>query len=78
VTTPRVDRSLDLRGHVCPTPTVETSLTLRQLASGQVMEVLTDYYPAKQTIPALMAELGYPCELIDPDQPVFRLRITKT
>ena len=78
VTGARVDRRLDLCGQVCPVPTLDTSLTLRQMASGEVLEVVTDYYPAKQTIPALMVELGHSCELLDADQPVFRLRITKT
>jgi TusA-related sulfurtransferase len=44
---------------------------------GEVLEVTTDYYPARQTIPALMTELGYPCELHDGDQPVFRFVIEK-
>jgi TusA-related sulfurtransferase len=44
---------------------------------NEVLEVITDYYPAKQTIPMLMQELGYPCELIDGDKPVFRLVICK-
>lgn len=68
---------LDLRGQVCPGPTVDTRIKLKEMAVGEVLEVLTDYYPAKQTIPMLMLELGYPCELIDGDQPVFRFVIRK-
>ena len=73
-----INRRLDLRGHVCPGPTVDTRLTLKEMAPGEVLEVVTDYYPARQTIPALMSELGYPCELVDGDQPVFRFLIEKT
>ena len=69
---------MDVRGEVCPGPTLETMLTVHEMASGEVLEVVTDYYPARQTIPALMAEKGHRCELLDADQPVFRLRITKT
>jgi len=47
------------------------------MAAGDVLEVVTDFYPAKQTIPALMRELGYPCELVDGDRPVFRFLIRK-
>jgi TusA-related sulfurtransferase len=50
---------------------------LKKMAAGEVLEVVTDYYPARQTIPALMEELGYPCELVDGDKPVFRLVIRK-
>jgi len=72
-----ITRSLDLRGQVCPGPTVDTRLTLKEMNAGEVLEVVTDYYPARQTIPALMSELGYPCELVDGDQPVFRFIIEK-
>ena len=72
-----ITRSLDLRGQVCPGPTVDTRLTLKEMNPGEVLEVVTDYYPARQTIPALMSELGYSCELVDGDQPVFRFIIDK-
>jgi TusA-related sulfurtransferase len=72
-----IHRRLDLRGHVCPGPTVDTRLMLKEMSPGEVLEVTTDYYPARQTIPTLMKDLGYPCELIDGDQPVFRFVIEK-
>jgi TusA-related sulfurtransferase len=72
-----IHRRLDLRGQVCPGPTVDTRLTLKEMNVGEVLEVTTDYYPARQTIPSLMADLGYPCELVDSDQQVFRFIIEK-
>jgi sulfurtransferase TusA-like protein len=42
-----IHRRLDLRGHVCPGPTVDTRLTLKEMAPGEVLEVVTDYYPAR-------------------------------
>jgi len=72
-----VARRLDSRGKVCPAPTFDTRMALNEMASGEVLEVVSDYYPTRQTIPMLMAELGYPCELIDGDQPVFRFIIQK-
>lgn len=71
-------RRLDLRGKVCPYPTLDTCRTLDEMADGEVLEVTTDFYPARQTIPALMKDRGYPCELVDGDQPVFRLVIRKS
>ncbi len=73
----KIDRSLDLRGKVCPYPTLDTSLTLKTMEAGETLEVVTDYYPARQTIPELMRDLGYPCELVNGDQPVFRFLIRK-
>jgi TusA-related sulfurtransferase len=72
-----IARRLDLRGAICPGPTIDTRMTLKEMAIGELLEVTTDYYPARQTIPALMKELGYPCELVDGDQPVFRFIIEK-
>lgn len=74
----RIHRSLDLRGKVCPYPTVDVRLTLQGMEVGHTLEVITDYYPARQTIPNLMAELGYPCQLLDGDQPIFRFIIQRT
>jgi len=75
--TEKTTHSLDLRGKVCPDPTVDTRLTLNEMGAGEVLEVITDYYPARQTIPDLMRELRYSCELVDGDQPVFRFFIRK-
>lgn len=72
-----ITRRLDLRGAICPGPTVDTRLMLKEMAVGEVLEVTTDYYPARQTIPALMNEIGYPCELVDGDNAVFRFIIEK-
>ncbi len=73
----KIDHHLDLRGKVCPYPTLEPRLALNEMAVGEVLEVVTDYYPARQTIPQLMRDLGYPCELVDGDQSVFRFLIQK-
>jgi TusA-related sulfurtransferase len=75
--TQMITHRLDERGKVCPDPTFDTRMALSEMASGEVLEVVSDYYPTKQTIPMLMAELGYPCELIDRDKPVFRFIIQK-
>jgi TusA-related sulfurtransferase len=73
----KADRQLDLRGKVCPYPTLDTISALREMDAGEVLEVTTDYYPARQTIPALLDELGYPCTLIDEGGPSFRFVIRK-
>ena len=74
----KADRCLDLRGKVCPYPTLEPRLALNEMTAGEVLEVITDYYPARQTIPQLMQDLGYTYELVDGDKPVFRFLIQKT
>ena len=69
---------LDLRGKVCPYPTLDTTAALMKMASGERLEVISDYYPAKDTIPALMKDLDHTCELRDGDGPVFRFLIRKS
>jgi TusA-related sulfurtransferase len=71
-------RRLDMRGEVCPTPTEETMRVLEGMADGQVLEVESDYYPAKSTIPYLCDKRGYRHLLLDSDQPVWRIRIEKS
>ena len=56
---------------MCPYPTLEPRLALNEMAVGEVLEVVTDYYLARQTIPQLMRELGYSYELVDGDKAVF-------
>ena len=74
----KIDHRLDLIGQVCPYPTVKTIAAISKMDVGEVLEVTSDYYPARQTIPTLVHEKGYQCKLIDGDQPIFRVIIQKT
>ena len=71
-------RRLDMRGEVCPTPTDETLRVLEGMDAGQVLEVESDYYPAKSTIPYHCDRRGYRYLLLDSGQPVWRIRIEKS
>ena len=73
-----VDRVLDLRGERCPITTVETMRVLESLPAGSVLEVISDYYPARGTIPYLCAKRDQPCTLTDPDTSgAWRARIER-
>ncbi len=76
--TTKPSRRLDMRGEVCPTPTGETLRVLEGMDAGQVLEVESDYYPAKSTIPYHCDKRGYRYLLFDSDQPVWRIRIEKS
>ena len=71
----KVVHRLDLRGKVCPFPTYDTLKAVEKLSTGDILEVVTDYYPVRQTIPALMLERGYRYELEEVDGTLFRFRI---
>ena len=82
------ERCLDLRGETCPTTSDETLRALEMMAKGEVLEVLSDYYPARSTIPYHCEKRGYLYLLQDEppgssvsatnDQRVWRMRIQKT
>ena len=74
----KIDHHLDLRGKVCPYPTCAPRLALNEMAVGEVLEVVTDYYPARQTVLQLMRELGYWSELVAGDKAVFRFLVRKS
>jgi TusA-related sulfurtransferase len=68
---------LDIRGKVCPYPTTEVLDTLKRLPSGATLEVLSDYLPARYTIPDLVTDLGYGYDLRDNEDRTFTITIRK-
>jgi TusA-related sulfurtransferase len=72
---------LDLRGQTCPTTSHETLRALEAMPSDASLEVVSDYYPARSTIPYHCDKRGYQCAFIEGtpnDAPgVWRLRIHK-
>jgi TusA-related sulfurtransferase len=51
---------LDVRGSVCPGPTGDTLVALKKHSAGGKLVVITDYLPARQTIPRLVEQRGAP------------------
>ncbi len=47
----QADRTLDIRGEVCPYTYVKTRLALEEMAAGQVLQVRIDYEPATRSVP---------------------------
>lgn len=68
---------LDLRGSICPGPTGDTLAALKGLSPGEKLVVLTDYPPARQTIPRLLDERGHTWRIIEDDGKTFRMEIVK-
>ena len=52
------DKTLDYTGLKCPMPVLKTKKELKNLASGQVLEVIVDDVGAKKDIPALLNKIG--------------------
>lgn len=68
---------LDLRGQVCPGPTVDTLEALKVLGTENTLVVISDYLPARQTIPLLVEQRGFSWRMIEDDGTTFRLEIVK-
>jgi len=54
----KVDKTLDVRGEVCPVPDVETKRALKAMNFGEILEVLIDYPLSKERIPATVQKEG--------------------
>ncbi|MFW9820376.1 MAG: sulfurtransferase TusA family protein [Candidatus Thorarchaeota archaeon] len=53
-----VDKTFDYTGLKCPMPVLKTKKELKNLTSGQVIEVIADDVGAKKDIPALLKKIG--------------------
>jgi TusA-related sulfurtransferase len=69
--------TLDLRGSVCPGPTAETLLALKRLPPGGTLVLVSDYPPARQTVPRLVEERGCAWRIAEDDGTTFRMEIVK-
>jgi tRNA 2-thiouridine synthesizing protein A len=47
----QVDKTLDVRGEICPNPDVRTITTLEKMEKGQILEVLVGYPLSVERIP---------------------------
>jgi tRNA 2-thiouridine synthesizing protein A len=55
----QIDKILDVKGLPCPTPTVMTGNTLRDMKKDMTLQVITSDMTTKQSIPALCIQEGY-------------------
>ena len=55
----RPDRSIDIRGLVCPITFLRAKLAIEEISPGEVLEVLLDYEEASRSIPKSMRDHGH-------------------
>lgn len=73
-----IHKILDIRGKMCPYTLIETRDTLKEMGKGEILQVITDYKPAAlETIPNFCHKKGYPIEIIDSADGIYRLLIKK-
>ncbi|MBE0479368.1 MAG: sulfurtransferase TusA family protein [Dehalococcoidia bacterium] len=57
----KADESLDCVGLYCPMPIVKTAEKIKQLRSGQVLEIIADDQGIKKDMPAWCEATGHEC-----------------
>lgn len=68
---------LDARGRVCPLPLFYTKKEIEKLKSGDELEVLTDDFIAKNTIPKWSREHGHEVVRVEESGNELRVVIRK-
>lgn len=55
----QIHKELNLKGKVCPYTFIETMLTLEEMNSGEILQVIVDYPPAACDVPRSLQNEGY-------------------
>jgi tRNA 2-thiouridine synthesizing protein A len=69
------DATLDARGLMCPMPIVQLAKKVKELNSGQVLELLADDVGSKDDVPAWTSRTGHQLLATEEEGKVFRFYI---
>jgi len=61
----KADRTIDLKGQVCPYTFVRSKLAIEKMNLGEVLEVILDHQPAVENVPKSMENEGQKLLKID-------------
>ena len=61
----KTDKTLDIKGQVCPYTFVRSKLAIEKMELGQVLEIITDHKPASENVPRSMENEGQKVLKID-------------
>ena len=74
----KTDHTIDVRGQICPYPIIIIRKTLKDLKTGEVLEVQTDFEIAVHiTIPAFCKKKRYPYAIKQIENKVWLVTIQK-
>lgn len=73
----KADATLDCVGLYCPMPIIQTAAKIRELAPGQVLEVLADDKGIQTDMPAWCASTGHECVAIEQEGDEYRVYVRK-
>lgn len=61
----KIDKTLDIKGQVCPYTFVRSKLAIEKMNLGEVLEIVTDHKPASENVPKSMENEGQKVLKID-------------
>lgn len=71
------DKTLDVCNEVCPMPVVKTGEALKQMKSGETLEVTVDYPPSKENIQRFAKNEGHKLVGISEEGSLVKIVIEK-
>ena len=74
----KADQSLDCVGLYCPMPIVKTAETVKELKTGEVLEVVADDKGIKQDMPAWCQSTGHEFLGVEEDSGEIKVYVKKT
>ncbi len=74
----KADHSLDCVGFYCPLPIVKTAEKIKQMKTGEVLEVVADDKGVKLDMPAWCEATGHECLGIEEEGGEIKLYVKKT
>jgi len=54
----KIDKTIDIKGQVCPYTFVRSKLTIEKMNLGEILEIITDHKPASENVPKSMENEG--------------------
>ncbi len=54
----KIDKSLNIKGQICPYTFVRSKLMMEKMNVGEVLEIITDHKPAAENVPRSMENEG--------------------
>lgn len=76
---PEVESKVDTIGQACPVPVLLTRRGLKTIESGQILEVIGDFFPAKKNITDYAEKHGHEViDVVEPDENgIYKILIKK-
>ena len=71
-------RTIDARGHRCPTPTLKVGRALREAALGEELELLATDPMARIDVPHFLAQGGHTLVSMEERDGVMAFRVTRS